>query len=326
MTDTAGAVAAMQQAASEAPAPAEPTQPSGAPAAPVGQVAEQTTSEEQFSVMPLWQDKLAQLPEAMRADYAAIIQTTEKNANDAIRKAREASVPTEFRTLYEEAKEGGLTADEIRDGYNNALSLQQALLEDPYGTLQSLEGQIDQAVRAGQITLAEGRQAKREVAAAVQDQITDTPLETEADRKLAELEAWKNQQKQREYSREQQRQEQAWEQDAQRFISDAEKAFVDAGLVNEKGEHVTSVDARRSVFLLAGQLKDQNPELPTADAVTQAVNSLGGWDRFKPISTPGIPVGGSSTAPPVGGGAAGDQTAVQRKQEAIALLQHMRGE
>lgn len=317
MTDTAGAIAAMQEAAGTAPA--EPIVEQQAPVVDTPA----TETAEDFSVMPLWKEKLEQLPESMRADYAALINQSENAANVAIRKAREASVPTDYRTLYEEAKEAGLTADQIRDGYNNALALQEALLEDPYGTLASLESQIDQEVRAGNITLAEGKAAKREIAAAVDDQVNAAPLETEADRKLAELEAWKNQQEQREQSREQQFQQQSWERDANQFIADAEQAFVDAGLVDAAGQHLTSVETRRSVFMLAGQLKDQNPQLGTEQAVTQAVTNLGGWDRFKPVRTPGIPVGGSATAPPAGGAAAGAGDEASRKAEALALIRNM---
>jgi hypothetical protein len=310
--------------------PAEPAAPAAAePAAP----AEPTD----YSAHPVWGRAIEGIPEILREPLYETIRESEREAQAAIEKARNAGVPEEWRGLYEEAKGLGLSVDDLARAYQGQTALAELMQSDPDGFVNELSTQIDQMVASGQLTRAQGNQAKQEAAAAASE-VTDDLL-TPEQKQLRELQAWKEQQEQ---AAEQARQTQLQQQQAEQIRQQEEaasNAYFDAfdQAMEQTGfltrdpadgllKSTIPVPTLQLIARTGAELLDANPRMPRDQAISQAteqvrkmIEATGG--KLGPAPRPTTPVIGASSSVPTGqpaGQPTGPRTMQERMQAALA--------
>lgn len=270
------------------------------------------TQQEQpgFGVMPMWDPFLEQLPEAWREQGKELIGKTEAQLNKELEKRAARSVDPDFLELYTEAKEGGISVDELRDTYNRQLDMQEAIQTDPAGFLNALQKELQQQVDAGALTLREGTKILAGAEAAVQQQQHDDQADLEKSpeqKRIDELEAKMTERDRREQEAQQeqdrranQERHDAFRKEAENFTMQIEDVFK-ANLGDGSGGHATSPQVRRAFATLAAQYSDDamraGQPITTEVAIQKALADYGSWDVLRPKGAPGIPVGGGHSMP-----------------------------
>lgn len=299
-------------AADAAPAapPAAPVDAPGANSSPAPTAADPAPGAgDDFKLHPSWEETLdaAGIPDLMRKPLIEKIRNDERAVQQQIEAAR-GTVPPEWKSLLEEARQANVSPKQLVDGYNALRTLR----EDPIAFQQTLNAQIDAAVQAGHLTRAEGQQAKQEVQQQVDD-AEDDPFSPSANdpvaKEVAELkrqlqEREQREQQEREQWEEQQRAEQeaaAQEQWLDNYFDDIDKALsadeTYAGLMSDTASADQAQTVKITVARLGSALIDGDPTLTTEQAISGAIaqlKSLGAAPRA--AKTPPPPVGGGGNA------------------------------
>lgn len=263
------------------------------------------------AVHPAWDKALEGIPDLWQKPVREQIRTTEAEYQRALEAARQGGVPDDWRSLYAQAQEAGLSPDDLVNGYISQQNLLQAMVEDPDQFVADISAQIDAAVAAGQLTRREGAALKRDAAGAAADAADDDLLTPEQKRinelqqrldarDQAELQAqqqWQTQQQQEEM-------EQVAFEEAQTFIGAINDAFdtdpqlagaspatrqiaarVADGLLNSDPTGTLSYDAAaaQSIALLREQLGWTGTPAPAGGAQPNIAAAIGGGN--------GAPVG-----------------------------------
>lgn len=183
------------------------------------------------AVHPAWDKALEGIPELWQKPVREQIRTTEAEYQRALEQARQGGVPDDWRGLYQQAQEVGLTPDELAQAYIAQQNLYQSMVEDPDQFLADITAQIDAAVAAGQITRKEGAALKRDATnaadAAGDDLLTPEQKQIqELQQKIQQREQWEAQQAQ-EWQIQQQEQEmqQIADEEADSFVETVMSAF-----------------------------------------------------------------------------------------------------
>lgn len=317
------------------PAP-EPVAPAAPPVAePAAPAAPANDAPVDYSAHPVWGKAVEAIPEVLRGPLYETIRQSEREAQIAIEKAHEERTPREWQELLAEAQQMGLTPEQLAEAYVSQSDLQKLLLSDPDGFIETMTQQIDALVASGQITRKEGAAAKQQAA-----ELTD-PLETDEQREIRELKAWREQEQARRTAEQQAQQaaeaerqrEAELDRQAQQFFTEFDRQMIEAGYAqigaNGQRESIIAVETLQMIGEVAGNLVDRGT--PLAQAIQQAkthverqIEAAGG--KLGPARTPAPPVvGGSATIP-------GQQvdpnakprTQDQRENDMLATIAQMR--
>lgn len=325
MSDTSGTIATPETpAAVEAP-------PAAAPETPVD-----------YSAHPVWSKAVEAIPEVLRGPLYETIRSTEAETQKAIEKAREETVPAEWRELAAEAKQAGVTVEQLVEAYRGQALLSEQMSTDPDGFIAEITSNVEQLIASGQLTRKQGAEAIRGAQAAAAEQ-TDDLLSPEA-KQLRELQAWKEQQEQKEAARAQAErdaqaaaaQEAQLEREAEAFFDEFDTQMIAAGLAQRGDDgRVAATIAPETLQLIgetAANLIDRTPGLTSAQAIRQAhqhikaqVEASGGRlgpAGGAPAATPVIGATATTAAP--GAAAANGQPRTMADREAAALAEVLR--
>lgn len=249
-------------------------------------------------IHPAWEQALAVVPESLRGGIYEQIRNTERENQKAIETARQNSIDPQWREFAEAAKQNSINPEQLVEAYN----VSQQLAADPIGFQQRLNQEIDAAVASGQLTRAEGQQAKATVQAEVDDSLDG--LETPEAAKIRELQAQiegisgqLTAQQQAEYDYQQQV---AADQYMRNFEQTVDDIFVNNGIPN------VAVDTKIAIMRMADSALDGDPSgtLTVESAVQGAFNALIAF-RNQQVGTPAapqqqqqpLPIGGASGTP-----------------------------
>lgn len=257
--------------------------------------------EQDFTAHPVWSPVLEMFPDGAQRDaLLAQIKESERNSSAAIQKARSEAAPEEWRGLIDEAKEVGLTPDELSQAYNNFEEMREQIAIDPDAWLTGMRSEIDAAVDRGDITRKAGAQLKRdatEQAAAGADEPVglEDPAIAELKREVAEQKQWRAQQEQQWQEEQQRLQEEQDNEDvqqrSQQFIQTFESTFNnDASLANVEPQD-RYVVANHAINLL--QANENLTEQQAADEAIAQFRRMGALPQAGTRSAP-VPIGGGS--------------------------------
>jgi hypothetical protein len=323
------------QAAPAAPAPApaatEPTTPAPATEAPPASAGAGT---ETNGVHPSWERALEHIPEAWRAPIVSEFQNADREAQKAIEKARAEAAPAEWQNLLEQARQNGLTPDELIDAYNGQIDLQNRIKEDPDAFLTEISDFIDQQVASGALTRKQATQARKEVADAAAAAGEDPLYETPEAKEIRELKEWRAQQEAQQAAAAKQQQEQASEQEAQAYADQFMQTFDSSLAAQGLGE--LPLPLQHQLALTADSILGANPAFNEQQAIDAAITnfrqSLGALGAQLPgpaaqQAAPALPPvigGGTSTPPPAQQQT--PQTQDGRSSEAVRVMREMLGQ
>lgn len=250
-------------------APAQPAAP--APSAPAEQ-------QQAAAVHPAWDQALGNIPEGWQGPIREQIRVQEAEFQKELEKARSGGVPEDWRGLYDQAHQLGLSPQELVEAYNGQQQLYQQMVADPDGFLDSLRSEIDQAVQQGLITRKQAAQIDAQAQAQV-DAAAGADLLTPEQQQIQALQARLDQRDQQELTeRQQYAQQQQFEQmqqaaadEAQNFVAAVHDAFdTDPQLAGAKPE-VRQIAAQ----VASGYLDaDTTGQLTYATAIQQALAQL----------------------------------------------------
>lgn len=256
------------------------------------------------AVHPAWDKALEGIPELWQKPVREQIKATEAEYQRAIEQARSGGVPEDWRGLYQQAQEAGLSPDDLVGGYIAQQNLLQAMVEDPDQFVADISAQIDAAVAAGQLTRKEGAALKRDAAGAAAEAGADDLL-TPEQKQLQELQQridardqWEAQQQQEwATQQEQQQMQEIADQEAGNFIDAVMSAFD-----NDPALAGAAAGTRQIAAQVANGLLDADPtgslsyEAAAAQAIALLKEQLG-WQ-----GAPGGQQGQPSAAQAIGGG------------------------
>ena len=292
-------------------------------------------AEEEWAVPPVWEKAMAVVPDSLRGDLIAQIRTSEREAQKAIEDARQGSVEPAWRDFVNSAKQASVNPDSLVESYN----LQQQMLADPQAFLRQLSTEVDKMVASGQLTAAQGVEAKKNVAQQVEDEMS---LESPEAKQIRELQERIDQLSNGFTAEQQARQDaqvaQQQEQQALAYYNDFTTQTLEG--FKARGYDVTpgsptavSGDTVAAIMRLADSALagDTSGTLTEVQAITGAFNSMDkfmqqqGGRGLNPVGTPRAqqpPVGnGRGAAPPTAAEKAGppNSTAAERQRYAAML-------
>lgn len=213
-----------------APSEQQPTTPAPAAAPDAGAGAGTPPApapNEPPAVHPAWDKALEGIPDLWQKPVREQIRTTEAEYQRALEAARQGGVPDDWRGLYQQAQEAGLSPEDLVNGYISQQNLLQAMVEDPDQFVADISAQIDAAVAAGQLTRREGAALKRDAAGAAADAGADDLL-TPEQKELQELRQRIDQREQAEYQAQQQWQTQQAQQEMEQIAEGEAQDFIGA--------------------------------------------------------------------------------------------------
>lgn len=247
-----------------------------------------------------WDGVLEMFPEGAQRDaLISQIRESERNASTAIQKASEAAAPEDWRELIDQAKQVGLTPEELSQSYNQFEEMREQIASDPDGWLDGMKNEIDQAVQRGDITRKEGAQLKKD--AATQAAAGDAGVDLE-DPDVAELRKEVEAQKQWRQQQEQQAreaQERFEEEEQQRLVQENTNRFVKTVEDTFSGDASLANVEPKTRYIVANHalaLLESNQGMTEQQATDEAVK------QFRELNV--LPAAGVSTASmiPIGGG------------------------
>jgi hypothetical protein len=322
-------------AAPAAPPPAPPAGPAADAPAPAAGAPAPTD----YTTHPVWKDALAPIPEMLQGPIVETIRRSEAEAQKAIEAARNQAMPQDWAGIVEEARQAGVTPEDLVAAYQGQNAMAQLLRTDPDKFISDLQAQVDQMVAAGQITRKQGQQAVADAQQAADQQALLTPEQ----QKIAELEAWKQQEEQRrkdeqtrQQEEEQRRQHEAQlEADAERFFDSFDNVMLGEGLaVRDASGAVVAAEGVNPQTLqliaeIAAQQVDANPRLDPATALRQATANMrqqfeAAGGRLGPAVAGATPVIGSSAALPSANAGVPQQPKTMEGRAEAALQEALR--
>lgn len=255
------------------------------------------------AVHPAWDKALEGIPELWQKPVREQIKATEAEYQRAIEQARQGGVPEDWRGLYQQAQEAGLSPDDLVNGYISQQNLLQAMVEDPDQFVADISAQIDQAVAAGQLTRKEGAALKRDAAGAAAEAGGDDLL-TPEQKQIQELQQRIEARDQREAQQQQEWATQQQQQEMQQIADEEAGSFIDA-VMNAFDTDPQLAGAEAGTRQIAAQVAnglldaDQTGTLSYEAAAAQAIAMLRtqlGWGGAP------APQGQPSAAQAIGGG------------------------
>jgi polyhydroxyalkanoate synthesis regulator phasin len=242
---------------------------------------------------PAWEQALEAIPDMLRPAIVDQIRKSDFEANKAIEAAR-GTIDPAWQSFLADAQGAGATPGDLINSWNAA----QELVRDPLTFQKNLNTRIDQLVAMGQLTRAEGQQAKQEVAGEVSQELGN--LDTPEAKRIADLEkqiADLSGTVQQDLSaREQQQIDQQAQAYGDRFFAEVASQFAaDPALAN----------AAQQTQVVVAQLADKKIELdPTgtlteAQAIAASIRELKAWgNQQQPAAQQqAMPVGTGSGLP-----------------------------
>lgn len=282
-----------------------------------------------------WDGVLEMFPEGAQRDaLIAQIREQERNASTAIQKASESQAPEEWRELIDQAKQVGLTPEELSQSYNQFEEMREQIANDPDGWLDGMKSEIDQAVAAGQLTRKEGAQLKKDATAqaAAGDAGVDLedPAVAELRKEVEQQRQWRErQEREQQAAREEQERlddERATQEATQRFVQTVEGTFNNDTALAAVEAKTRYIVANHALALL--ESNDGMTEQQAADEAVKQFRELGVLPAAGGTPAPAVPIGGGSNqrlAPPAAVGRADargvDKTREQAMIEALAQQQ-----
>lgn len=242
---------------------------------------------------PAWEQALEAIPDMLRPAIVDQIRKSDFEANKAIEAAR-GTIDPQWQSFLADAQGAGATPADLVNSWNAA----QELRRDPLTFQKNLNTRIDELVALGQLTRAEGVQAKQDVAGELNQELAG--LESPEAKRIAELEQRIVEREQRDAQREEQQTQQEVDRQAQeygdRFFAEVASQFAaDPALAN----------AAQQTQVVVAQLADKKMELdPTgtlteAQAIAASIRELKAWgsQQQQPAAQPNMPVSTGSSLP-----------------------------
>jgi hypothetical protein len=249
-----------------------------------------------------WQDGFADLPEVLRAPVQDRVKQTLTRHQQELEEARTGGAPAideDWQALLAEAQTEKVSPEDFRQAMQFAATQRQMLQTDPYGYIYGVEQQVDELVRTGQITIAEGKTAKRKLAAdAAAAGAGEEDFRTDDQKKLDELQQWREQQEQEraaaaeqeELAELEQQIEDQSEDRATRFITHLDTTLENAGLTDASQATLQAIADVAMGYMARDD--DMEPEAAIDKAMILFQEEV---TRRKGASRQ-IPIGGSASA------------------------------
>lgn len=273
------------------------TPPAEVPATPAAETP--AAPAEPAKVHPAWESALKLIPEELHPQILEQIRQSEVEAQKAIEKAREQTVPDEWRDLFAASEAAEANPAILINSYNAMV----AMMEDPIQFRDSLNRRIDEMVAAGQLTPAQGEERK------VDDTQADELL-TDEQKEIRDLRKRLDEREQKEQTAEERRQQAAAEAQLEQEALTHATEFVsvinaEVGLPANVSEDAVPPAVNRLRFTIAQLANDalsKTPGLTIQQAVAGAraqLTALGAG------AVPAAPAPAAASAPPIGGGTSG---------------------
>lgn len=267
---------------------------------------------QETALHPAWQSAFDAIPEDLRESdmfkgLTQQIRESEKNARKAIEDARGQApqVDEDWAGLMESARENGLTAAELVDGFNASASMRDRIAEDPEAFLDSLEESIVEAVKRGDISVSEGSRLLKKGEKQV-DEVNLNPTDDRVDQLQKRLDARERAEREQQDAWAQQQAEQEAmaeaEQDGAAFVQAAEATFESNGFSGIPNPSKAAIAQYAANLMESGAASD-----PTA-AMQASIDLFKQQFNLQPAAAP---QGGQR--PPIGGGSGAIQSQAPQK-------------